>query len=151
MKILMIIFMSAVTLTSLFLAAVRNSFAGIDKVEVEKEQEMREHHERMESLKMTQLKCVGVYDGKVYTKKENLVKDLIADGYKYIARDKYSGNNVTGDNSLYAFGTRPTKAEEEWLPEDSESTYLATKIRNVNFDDVTWEDEEPTELATYKF
>lgn len=105
----------------------------------------------MESLKMTQLKCVGVYDGKVYTNKENLVKDLIADGYKYIARDKYSGNNVTGDNSLYAFGTRPIKAEEEWLPGGNERAYMATKIRNVNFDDVTWGDEEPTELATYKF
>ena len=151
MKILMTIFMSAVALTSLFLVAVRNTFAGIDEVEVEKEQEMREHHERMESLKMTQLKCVGVYDGKVYTKKENLVKDLIADGYKYIARDKYSGNNVTGDNSLYAFGTKPTKTEEEWVPEDIESAHMATKIRNVNLDDVTWEDEGPTELATYKF
>lgn len=64
MKILMITFVSAIALTSLFLAAVRNTFAGIDKVEVEKEQEMREHHERMESLKMAQLKCVGVYDGK---------------------------------------------------------------------------------------
>lgn len=151
MKVLMIIFMSAIALTSLFLAAVRNTFAGIDKVEVEKEQEMREHHERMESLKMTQLKCVGVYDGKVYTKKENLVKDLIADGYKYIARDKYSGNNVTGDNSLYAFESKPNKTEEEWVPGGNESAYMATKIRNVNFDDVTWEDEGPTELATYKF
>lgn len=56
MKVLMIIFMSAIALTSMFLAAVRNTFAGIDKVEVEKEQEMREHHERMKSLKMTQLK-----------------------------------------------------------------------------------------------
>lgn len=46
MKILMIIFVSAIALTSLFLAAVRNTFAGIDKVEVEKEQEMRERHER---------------------------------------------------------------------------------------------------------
>ncbi|WP_290491116.1 MULTISPECIES: hypothetical protein [unclassified Aerococcus] len=51
MKVLMIIFMSAVALTSLFLAAVKNTFASIDKVEAEKEQEMREHHERMESLK----------------------------------------------------------------------------------------------------
>ena len=51
MKVLMIIFISAVALTSLFLAAVRNTFAGIDEVEVEKEQEMREHHERMERLK----------------------------------------------------------------------------------------------------
>ena len=46
MKVLMTIFMSAVAMMSLFLAAVRNTFAGIDKVEVEKEQEMREHHER---------------------------------------------------------------------------------------------------------
>lgn len=105
----------------------------------------------MESLKMTQLKCVGVYDGKVYTKKENLVKDLIADGYKYIARDKYSGNKVTGNNSLYAFGAKPTKTEDEWVSEDTESAYMVTKIRNANFDDVTWEDEEPTELATYQF
>lgn len=51
MKILMIISMSAVALTSLFQAAVKNTFAGVDKVEVEKEQEMREHHERMERLK----------------------------------------------------------------------------------------------------
>lgn len=64
MKILTIIFVSAIALTSLFLAAVRNTFASIDKVEVEKEQEMREHHERMENLKMAQLKCVGEYDGK---------------------------------------------------------------------------------------
>lgn len=40
MKILMIIFMSAIALTSLFLAAVKNAFASIDRVEVEKEQEM---------------------------------------------------------------------------------------------------------------
>lgn len=51
MKILMIIFMSAVASTSLFLAAVKNAFADIDRVEKEQEQEMREHHERMESLK----------------------------------------------------------------------------------------------------
>lgn len=69
-----------------------------------------------------------------------VAKNLLAKGYKWIARDK--------DDRVYAYGTKPVKGEDEWAVEGSWLLLMSGGARGVIpiFDGINWEDEEPLRL-----
>lgn len=66
-----------------------------------------------------------------------VAKNLLAKGYKWIARDK--------DDSVYAYCTRPVKGGEKWFPGDDLLLLMSGGVRGVIpiFDGIRWEDNEP--------
>ena len=86
----------------------------------------------------------GVYKGKVYIGRWNLLKDLKYDGFEWFARDENS--------ELYAFKGTPRKYESLAYWNAGANTYSV--IKNDDFPEVKWTDEEPTIisniLATYE-
>ncbi len=86
----------------------------------------------------------GVYKGKVYKGRWNLLKDLKQDGFEWLARDENS--------ELYAFKGTPRKYESLAYWNAGANTYSV--IKNDDFPEVKWADEEPTKvsniLATYE-
>lgn len=66
-----------------------------------------------------------------------VAKNLLAKGYKWIARDK--------DDRVYAYGTKPVKGEDEWAVEGSWLLLMSGGARGVIpiFDGIRWEDNEP--------
>ncbi|MFW5411596.1 DUF1599 domain-containing protein [Aerococcus urinaeequi] len=81
----------------------------------------------------------GVYKGKVYQGRLNLLKDLKQDGFEWLARDE--------DGVLSVYDGSPMKVEEMgcwdfYLVFDSET------IQNDNFPQIKWSDKEPTSIES---
>ena len=67
-----------------------------------------------------------------------LLKGLLERGFNYLARDK--------DGALYAFDSSPVKTEESGLWDvclDLDSEH----IKNDNFPEIKWTDNEPTKIS----
>lgn len=79
----------------------------------------------------------GVYKGKVYKGRWNLLRDLKQDGFKWFARDENS--------DLYAFKGVPKKNEYMEIWETGANA--CSIITKDNFPEVKWSDEEPAEIA----
>ena len=67
-------------------------------------------------------------------------KNLIAKGYKWIARDK--------SNTLCAYKSRPVKGEKIWENKGDWFLLMVEGVRGIIpiFDDINWTDEEPVSL-----
>lgn len=76
----------------------------------------------------------GVYKGRVYIGRWNLLKDLKYDGFEWLARDY--------DGDLCAYGNKPEKYELYWLNDEGSSV-----IPKDNFPQIKWTDEEPTSIS----
>lgn len=77
----------------------------------------------------------GVYKGKVYKGRLNLLKDLKQDGFEWLARDY--------DGDLCAYGNKPEKYELYWLNDEGSSV-----IPKDNFPQIKWLDNEPTSIES---
>ena len=66
-----------------------------------------------------------------------VLKDLIKEGYKYIARDK--------EGAIYAYSRKPTRQGKEWLFDRVEYDDIYQNISLVSriFPDIEWEKIEP--------
>lgn len=83
-------------------------------------------------------KTAGEYFDEIYFNREDLLKRLWREDYRYLARDE--------DGALYAFNGSPVKTEGSGLWDvclnlDSEH------IRNDNFPEVKWTDNDPTKIV----
>ena len=81
-----------------------------------------------EGLKMTD---------NLYEFRKLVLKDLIKEGYKYIARDK--------EGAIYAFSRKPNRQENGWL---FDRVDIADKLEDISlvsriFPDIEWENVEP--------
>ena len=83
-------------------------------------------------------KTAGQYLDEIYFNREDLLKRLWKEGYRYLARDE--------DNVLYAYEGTPLKAEDLdcW---EAHLVFDYEYIGNDNFPEVQWSDEEPTKIA----
>ena len=86
----------------------------------------------------------GVYKGKVYKGRWNLLKDLKQDGFEWLARDENS--------ELYAFKEKPKKYEKIEFWDTGVNDY--SLIEKDDFPQIKWSDSQPTNisnlLATYE-
>lgn len=80
----------------------------------------------------------GVYKGKVYIVRGNLLNDLKHDGFKWLARDK--------NNELYAFKGTPKKYES--LADWNTGVRNYSLIKKDNFPQIKWTDNEPTSIES---
>ena len=73
----------------------------------------------------------------LYELRKFVLKDLIKEGYKYIARDK--------EGAIYAYSRKPTRQGKEWLFVKPYENNSHKNISLVSFilTDIKWEDEEP--------
>ena len=76
----------------------------------------------------------------LYEFRKLVLKDLIKEGYKYIARDK--------NGELFAYANKPIKQEKAWVYDGAYETYAYQKISIVShiFTDIKWEDGKPFEI-----
>ena len=81
-----------------------------------------------EGLKMTD---------NLYELRKFVLKDLIKEGYKYIARDK--------EGAIYAYSRKPTRIGKEWLFDRVAYDDIYQNISLVSriFPDIEWENVEP--------
>lgn len=81
-----------------------------------------------DSLKMTD---------NLYKVRKLVLRDLIKEGYKYIARDK--------DGEFYAYSNKLVKLEKAWIFDKPSDTNSHKNISLVSFifPDIKWEDEKP--------
>ena len=81
-----------------------------------------------EGLKMTDY---------LYEFRKFVLKDLMKEGYKYIARDK--------EGAIYAYSRKPTRLGKEWLFDRVayDDIYQNISLVSRMFTDVKWEDVEP--------
>ena len=90
------------------------------------------------------MKTAGQYIDDVYRYHDDLLKRLRNEGYEYLARDE------NGD--LWVFRVKPKKEDDFW---DTENDYHSTIVKNDNFPQIQWTDEEPTKiselLASYEY
>lgn len=86
----------------------------------------------------------GIYEDMEYIGEHWLLQQLKRDGYEWLARDENS--------ELYAFREKPEKYEEGEFWVTGANDY--SLIKNDNFPQIKWTDEEPTSisnlLATYE-
>ena len=95
-------------------------------------------------------KTAGQYFDEIYYKHEDLLERLWKEDYRYLARDE--------DGELFAYAVKPEKVGNIWtiFVGDCVSVKFGDCefIRNDDFKEIKWEDEEPTKiaylLATYK-
>ena len=95
-------------------------------------------------------KTAGQYLDEIYYKHEDLLERLWKENYRYLARDE--------DGELFAYAVKPEKVGNIWtiFVGDCVSVKFGDCefIRNDDFKEIKWEDEEPTKiaylLATYK-
>lgn len=83
---------------------------------------------------------MGKYNATAYDRKQ--AKELLAQGYKYLARDK-EGILTAYDKKSYKhsmFSWRPPSA---WASPEGR----ITDIKSFGFKFIKWEDEEPTLIA----
>ncbi len=78
----------------------------------------------------------GVYKGKVYKGRLNLLKDLKHDGFEWLARDENS--------ELYSFKGTPKKYES--LADWNTGVRNYSLIKKDNFPQIKWTDDEPTNI-----
>ena len=66
-----------------------------------------------------------------------VLKDLIKEGYKYIARDK--------EGTIYAYSRKPNRQDEAWYLDEVHSDDIYQNISLVSriFPDIEWENVEP--------
>ena len=76
----------------------------------------------------------------LYEFRKLVLKDLIKEGYKYIARDK--------EGAIYAYSRKPTRQGKEWLFDRVEYDDIYQNISIVShiFTDIKWEDGKPFEI-----
>ena len=67
-----------------------------------------------------------------------VLKDLIKEGYKYIARDK--------DGRIYAYSSKPTKLEKSWLIISVDGTRQEISSSSSILTDIKWEVEKPFKI-----
>lgn len=81
----------------------------------------------------------GVYRGRVYRGRWNLLKDLKHDGFEWLARDY--------DGVLSVYDGSPVKVEEMgcW---DFYVVFDSETIQNDNFPEVKWSDSQPTSIES---
>ncbi|WCG37069.1 DUF1599 domain-containing protein [Aerococcus urinaeequi] len=80
----------------------------------------------------------GVYKGKVYKGRWNLLKDLKHDGFEWFARDENS--------ELYAFKGIPKKYKNIEFWDTGANDY--SLIKKDNFPQIKWTDNEPTSIES---
>ena len=73
----------------------------------------------------------------LYEFRKFVLKDLIKEGYKYIARDR--------EGALFAYSSKPIRRDGVWLFEIASNTNDYKNISLVSriFTDIKWEDVEP--------
>ena len=73
----------------------------------------------------------------LYEFRKFVLKDLIKEGYKYIARDR--------EGALFAYSSKPIRRDGVWLFEIASNTNDYKNISLVSriFTDIEWEDVEP--------
>lgn len=79
----------------------------------------------------------GVYKGKVYIGRWNLLKDLKYDGFEWLARDE--------NCELYAFKGKPKKLEKLELWDTGVNNY--SLIKKDDFPQIKWLDSQPTSIS----
>ena len=69
-----------------------------------------------------------------------VLKDLIKEGYKYIARDK--------DGAIFAYSRKPNRQDKAWYLDEALNDDIYQNISLVSriFPDIEWEDVEPFEI-----
>ena len=65
-----------------------------------------------------------------------LLKDFLEHGFNYLARDE--------DGDLWEFRVKPKKEDDFW---DTENDCHSTIVKNDNFPEVKWSDDEPTKIS----
>lgn len=87
---------------------------------------------------ITKTAIVGKYFDEIYFNREDLLKRLWKEGYRYLARDE--------DNVLYAYEGTPLKVEDLYCWE-AQHVFNYEYIGNDNFPEIKWTDDEPTKIA----
>ena len=83
------------------------------------------------------MKNISMTDN-LYEFRKFVLKDLIKEGYRYMARDK--------DGTIYAFSSKPIRRETVWVVDIP--PYPVDKLKDISlvsciFTDIEWEDVEP--------
>lgn len=94
-----------------------------------------EFDDMREVFSTLKIKTAGQYIDDVYRYHDDLLKRLRSDDYKYLARD-YSGY-------LFAYAIQPNKDKHVWTIGFDGCGF----IKNDNFPEVKWTDDEPTKIA----
>lgn len=81
----------------------------------------------------------GQYLDETYFNREDLLKRLWKEGYRYLARDE--------DNVLYAYEGTPLKAEGLYCWE-AQHVFNYEYIGNDNFPEIKWTDSQPTSIES---
>ena len=81
-------------------------------------------------------KIAGQYLEDVYRYHDDLLKRLRSEDYDYLARDE--------DGDLWVFRVKPKKEDDFW---DTENDCHSTIVKNDNFPQVQWSDNEPTKIV----
>ena len=73
----------------------------------------------------------------LYEFRKFVLKDLIKEGYKYIARDK--------DGAIFAYSRKPNRQDEAWYLDEvlNDDIYQNISLVSRIFTDIEWEDVEP--------
>ena len=73
----------------------------------------------------------------LYEFRKFLLRDLVKEGLKYIARDK--------DGAIFAYSCRPIRRENAWILDtgSEDGTYQNISLISCIFTDIEWEDVEP--------
>ena len=71
----------------------------------------------------------------LYEFRNYIIKDLIKEGYKYIAMDK--------DGAIHAYSRKPIKLEKAWFYIPVGGIRKDISLVSRMFTDIKWEDEEP--------
>ena len=76
----------------------------------------------------------------LYEFRKFVLKDLIKEGYKYIARDK--------DGAIFAYSRKPDRRDEAWYLDEALTNDIYQNISLVSriFTDIKWGDEKPFEI-----
>ena len=74
-----------------------------------------------------------------------VLKDLIKEGYKYIARDK--------DGAIFAYSRKPNRQDEAWYLDEALNDDIYQNISLVSriFTDIEWENIEPYRIPYTKW
>ena len=90
-------------------------------------------------IEVVKTKIVGRYLDEIYFKHERLLKRLRKKGYLFLARDE------NGD--LFGYTEFPEKSEGNGIWDGVSGDYDYYYIRQDDFPEVKWTDEEPTKIA----
>ena len=81
----------------------------------------------------------------LYEFRKFVLKDLIKEGYKYIARDK--------DGAIFAYSRKPNRQDEAWYLDEALNDDIYKNISLVSriFTDIEWEKVEPFRIPYTKW